>query len=547
MLLSLSIENFILIEKAYIEFSKGFSVLTGETGAGKSIILDALQIVLGGKANAKILRNPDLQSTLIAEFSIVGNHNIKSLMDESGLVYDDSILIRRVISKDGKSKVFINDNLVTIGILQQISNYLLEIFGQNQHHSMLSSSMHREVLDAYLKNASLRDQVLTSYKEWQSLNEKLVEMKSLQSRSQAEQEYLQHVVSELESFNYIPNEEQKLDEERQRLMNYEKCRDIVKEAVDIFENNGPSYILHKLQKVLGKKSDVFQDAMSAIDKALLEIEEAENQVQSFTLGVDEESDLASIENRFFAIKSLCKKYGINPEGIPEFSKSSREKLEEISNIDDSIDEVQKLLNQKKDMYYSFANQLSKTRKEGAISLQNSVIKELKELHMAGAGFFIKIQDAEPSQYGIDKVYFEVLTNHDSKPDALQNIASGGEISRIMLAIKVALADVKGIDTIIFDEIDAGIGGVVAGSVGKKLSVLGEAIQILAITHQAQIAAYAKHQYHVNKELVNGLTKVTITPLSGEKRVDEISRMLTGGSASTEARAAAIALLSGEHI
>lgn len=544
MLLSLSIENFILIEKAYIEFSDGFSVMTGETGAGKSIILDALQIVLGEKANAKILRNPDLQSTLIAEFSILGNDKIKALMDESGLLVDDTILIRRVISKDGKSKVFINDNLVTIGVLQQISNYLLEIFGQNQHHSMLSPSMHRDVLDAYLKNCFLRDQVSTSYKEWQILHEKLLEMKSMQSRSNSEQEYLQHVVSELESFNYLPNEENKLDEERQRLIGYEKCKDILKEAMELLESNGAAYILHKLQKALGKKSDVFQEAMSAIDRALLEIEEAESQIRSFSLGIDEESDLISIENRFFAIKSICKKYGIRSEEISEFLESSRCKLEELSNIDDSIEEVQRLLDQKKDTYYSFANQISKARKEGAKSLENAVTKELKELHMAGAGFFIKIQESEPSQYGLDKIYFEVLTNHDSKADALQNIASGGEISRIMLALKVALADVKGIDTIIFDEIDAGIGGVVAGSVGKKLSVLGDAIQILAITHQAQIAAQAKHQYHVNKELVNGLTKVSVTTLSGEKRVDEIARMLTGGSASTEARAAAVALLSG---
>lgn len=542
MLLSLYIENFILIEKTFIEFGSGFSVLTGETGAGKSIILDALQIVLGGKTSAKVLRNSDLSAVLIAEFNIADNQAVLQIMNEMELPSCDTLVIRRVVGRDGKTKAFVNDAMITMPLLQQLGDQLLEIFGQNDHHSLMSSSMHRDTLDAYLRLSPLRQEVSVSYKGWQEFNKKLEEMRDLQSRSNSEQDYLQHVVAELEGFNYRLNEEEELGNKRQKMMDYGKCQEILKEANDVLYSGAIIQQMHKLQKILGRKPELFTDAIAALERGALEMEEAQAQLESVAQGEHDDLDLASIENRFFAIKSMAKKYGIMIQQLPEFLQESKGKLSTLSNIDDAILEMEKKCSAAKQIFDKAAGDLSARRVSGASSLEQVVIKELKELHMAGASFFVKVEPMAANQHGVDKVYFEVLTNPDSKPDALQNIASGGEISRIMLALKVALADVKSIDTMIFDEVDAGIGGVVAGSVGKKLAKLGAGRQILAITHQPQIAACAAHQYHVSKALIGGITKVGIKELDPEERVQEISRMLAGDSISSQAREAAVALL-----
>jgi len=543
MLLSLYIENFILIEKTSIDFSSGFSVLTGETGAGKSIIIDALQLVLGGKASAKLLRQSDVPAVLVAEFAVAENLQISSIISEMGLPDGETLLIRRTIGKDGKSRAFVNDAMVTLPLLQQLGNQLLEIFGQNDHHSLMSSSMHRDTLDAYLKLFPLRQEVASAYKQWHDLDVKLKEMQDLQSRSNSEQDYLQHVVAELEAFNYHPNEEDELGQKRQKMMDYGKSQEIIQEANNVLEGAGPIQQLHKLQRILQRKPELFAEAISALERGILELEEAKAQLDDMSHYDQGTEDLSAIENRFFAIKSMAKKYGVMITQLPEFLGECKNKLSTISNIDESIAQMKKMSAAAQQDFDRVAVDLSARRIAGAKSLEEIVISELKDLHMAGASFFVRIDHAAANQYGVDKVYFEVTTNPDSKPDLLQSIASGGEISRIMLALKVALADVKSIDTMIFDEVDAGIGGAVAGSVGKKLAQLGAGRQILAITHQPQIAAYAAHQYHVNKTLVDGVTVVSINNLNQEERIQEIARMLAGDSISAQAREAAIALLS----
>jgi len=480
---------------------------------------------------------------LVAEFAVAENLQISSIISEMGLPDGETLLIRRTIGKDGKSRAFVNDAMVTLPLLQQLGNQLLEIFGQNDHHSLMSSSMHRDTLDAYLKLFPLRQEVASAYKQWHDLDVKLKEMQDLQSRSNSEQDYLQHVVAELEAFNYHPNEEDELGQKRQKMMDYGKSQEIIQEANNVLEGAGPIQQLHKLQRILQRKPELFAEAISALERGILELEEAKAQLDDMSHYDQGTEDLSAIENRFFAIKSMAKKYGVMITQLPEFLGECKNKLSTISNIDESIAQMKKMSAAAQQDFDRVAVDLSARRIAGAKSLEEIVISELKDLHMAGASFFVRIDHAAANQYGVDKVYFEVTTNPDSKPDLLQSIASGGEISRIMLALKVALADVKSIDTMIFDEVDAGIGGAVAGSVGKKLAQLGAGRQILAITHQPQIAAYAAHQYHVNKTLVDGVTVVSINNLNQEERIQEIARMLAGDSISAQAREAAIALLS----
>lgn len=543
MLLNLHIENFILIEKVVVEFSSGFSVLTGETGAGKSIILDALQIVLGGKTSSKMLREPTLPATVTAEFKVKDHLAITDIMDEIGIVNDDSLIIRRVIGRDGKTRAFVNDHIVTGPVLQKLGKQLVEIFGQHDHHSLISPSMHRDTLDAYLQLAPYRDNVACSYKHWQSLCAKLQEMQILQSQSNSQQAYLQYVVTELEAFNYLPNEEEGLEKQRKQLLDYSKARDLLKEATDIMQGSNPTQQIRRLQSILEKKPDLFADIVLIIEKAYLEMQEAETQLNSMLYKYShEDQDLVAIDNRFFAIKGMAKKYGVMPFQLTEFLQQSIEKLYTITNLEQEIELIEKSCLVAKKQFDEVALTLSQKRRDGAILLEQAVIKELKDLHMREAKFFVKITPQDANQSGIDKVFFEVVTNPDSKPDALQNIASGGEMSRIMLALKVALSDIKSINTMIFDEVDTGIGGAVAGSVGLKLAQLGQGKQILAITHQPQIAACALHQYHVCKSIVDGFTHVSITKLAYEERVQEIARMLAGNNISAQAQEAAIALL-----
>jgi DNA repair protein RecN (Recombination protein N) len=547
MITSLYIENFILIEKAFIEFDVGFSALTGETGAGKSIILDALKIVLGDKISSKLMLNNNKPMVLTAEFDISHNISINQILEALGIKSSDQLIIRRTFSPEGKSRAFVNDNTITQDSLQQLGKLLLEICGQNDHHSLMSTSMHRDTLDSYLNLEAVALEVARTFKEWQQAELKLKDLHDKQRRLESEKEYLQHVIHEIESLNYTPNEENDLAIKRQHMIQASKAQELIQEADQIWQHNNPLQQINKLSKLLAKKPDLFESAISALERAALEMNEAQAQIESLAELEFDEAELQRLDNRFFTVKTIAKKYGIEAERFPLYLEEKRVELLDFTNIENLIDDTQKYCKVVNQNYHELARKLSSARKEGAVKLEKSVMQELAELKMNGASFFVCLKPLEANQHGFEKVVFEVMTNPNSKADSLQNIASGGEISRIMLALKVALSNIKSIPTIIFDEIDTGIGGIVAGSVGKKLAALGKNRQVLTITHQPQIAAIASKQYSVKKIIQNNISQVEIKLLNQDERITEITRMLAGDNISNQVREVAISMISGENV
>lgn len=543
MLESLSINNIVLIDKLNIHLDNGLCVLTGETGSGKSILLDALGLAIGYRSNSRLLRNGETMGSVIADFNITNNQNCKNLLNELGIDYDNNIIIRRILYNDGRSKAFINDIQVTQSFLQNVGETLVEIHGQNEQIGLLNSSNHREILDQFGNLLDKRNIISNIFEKIKTSKDKLEELLSKKDNIEKEKDYLKHIINEIEALNLQPNEEQELAEKRILMMNKEKVLNVLNEVKDSLEgqynvDKGISSAQHTLSRgvrlgdnLLEKDKNAFEEIIENLEQASININEVSSKIEEIfdSLGFDNNT-LESVEERLFAIRGLARKLNIQPDYILDLKMELEEKLSNLENQEVIIDDLEKEVKELKNNFLSNAKELSNSRKVVAKKLAEELMNELKPLKMEKTVFDVEFKELDENnwnKYGIDSVRFLASTNPGTPMNELSKIASGGELSRFMLALKVVLSKVNSVPTMIFDEIDTGISGAVAEAVGDRLKKLGQSLQVLVVTHHAQVASKGNYHLKVQKVQQNDKTNTNVIVLEGKDRINEIARMFSG--------------------
>ncbi len=540
---SLSINNIVLIDKLNIHLDNGLCVLTGETGSGKSILLDALGLAIGYRSNSRLLRNGETMGSVIADFNITNNQNCKNLLNELGIDYDNNIIIRRILYNDGRSKAFINDIQVTQSFLQNVGETLVEIHGQNEQIGLLNSSNHREILDQFGNLIDKRNIISNIFEKMKTSKDKLEELLSKKDNIEKEKDYLKHIINEIEALNLQPNEEQELAEKRILMMNKEKVLNVLNEVKDSLEgqynvDKGISSAQHTLSRgvrlgdnLLEKDKNAFEEIIENLEQASINLNEVSSKIEEIfdSLGFDNNT-LESVEERLFAIRGLARKLNIQPDYILDLKMELEEKLSNLENQEVIIDDLEKEVKELKNNFLSNAKKLSNSRKEIAKKLAEELMNELKPLKMEKTVFDVEFKELDENnwnKYGIDSVRFLASTNPGTPMNELSKIASGGELSRFMLALKVVLSKVNSVPTMIFDEIDTGISGAVAEAVGDRLKKLGQSLQVLVVTHHAQVASKGNYHLKVQKVQQNDKTNTNVIVLEGKDRINEIARMFSG--------------------
>lgn len=543
MLENLSINNIVLIDKLNVQLSNGLCVLTGETGSGKSILLDALGLAIGYRSNSRLLRNGESSGSVVATFDIKNNEACKNLLKEMDIESDDEIIIRRILYSDGRSKAFINDVQVTQNFLQHVGETLIEIHGQNEQIGLLNSSNHREILDNFGNLIQKRNVVSEIFEKMKTSENKLKDLLEQKDNIEKEQDYLKHIINEIESLNLHANEEQELAEKRILMMNKEKVLNLlndIKESLDGQYNieKGISSAQHTISRgvalgenLLENGKNAFEDIIENLEQASINVNEALSKIDEIydNLGFDNNT-LESVEERLFAIRGLARKLNIQPDLILDLKVELDEKLSNLENQEVIIGDLEKEVRELKNNFLSKAKELSELRKETAKKLSKELINELIPLKMEKTVFDVEFKELDENnwnKYGIDGVRFIATTNPGMPMNELSKIASGGELSRFMLALKVVLSKVNSVPTMIFDEIDTGISGAVAEAVGERLKKLGQSLQVLVVTHHAQVASKGNYHLKVRKEQKDGKTNTLVEVLTDKNRINEIARMFSG--------------------
>ena len=549
MLQSLSIHNVVLIDKLTLSFDKNLSVFTGETGAGKSILLDALSLTLGGRADASLVRHGQDSLSVTAEFSIEQSHPAYQLLQKNELDTDTTLILRRTLSKEGKSKAFINDTPVSVGLLKQFGDTLVEIHGQFATHNLLNPATHLSVLDKYGKLEKEVEECQTLYLNWKNAQKAVEEALMILEKAKAEEDFLTHAVKELQTFKPIVGEESELSDKRISLMNAEKITESLNTAYQILAiGNGSSIqsqlstALRELEKasrfIPNKFEDIIADLDSLAEGLSVVSDELENIASNFE---DPAQELERVDERFFALKDLARKYHVECDELPKTLADFEEKLSLINKGEGELYQLKQNAENARLNFIQKANHLSQKRHIAAEKLDKAVCKELPALKLEKAQFITQIEDLNECAYtsnGMNQVTFCISTNAQTPPAPLNKIASGGELARFMLALKVNLAGLEDIPTLIFDEVDSGIGGATASAVGERLARLGKERQILVVTHSPQVAAFGKTHLKVSKSTTQDGVLTTVTALHEDERLEEIARMLSGAQITEAARIAA---------
>jgi len=555
LLTRLVISDVVLIEKLALTFEPGLNVFTGETGAGKSIVLDALGLALGARSDAGLIRNGAEQASVTAEFSLKSNIRLADLAEEQGLKLEDPIILRRLIGKDGKSRAFVNDQPISIGLLKQFGERLLEIHGQFETHGLLNAATHRGLLDAFAGNTILKQKVLSTFDAWRQTEDAYCEASTSVERAKAEEDYLHAAVSELDDLAPETGEADRLAERRTNLQHREKILEALQSAEQSLNGErGAASALALAGKAIARIADKakgLQDLLTIIDRAANETAEASNQLERSKASVDAEPDaLQHIEERLFSLRAVARKHSVQVDGLADLRQELAQRLALLTNQGDQIATLAKAAQEARLTYKKHAEELSSKRQQAAKNFAQRVMHELPPLKLEQAKFSVDITLLPEDQWsteGMDRVAFQAATNLGSPPSSLQKIASGGELARFMLALKVVLAASDPVPTLVFDEVDAGIGGATASAVGERLAKLAEHVQILVVTHSPQVAARGGHHLRVLKQ-TNAKQAITdVETLSVNARREEIARMLAGSQVTDAARQAALSLLEDQVI
>ena len=544
MLRSLDIRDVLIIDRLTLAFQPGLNVLTGETGAGKSILLDALGFVLGWRGRAELVRSGAAQGEVVAEFDLPAGHAARAVLEEAGISADDDLLLRRTNTADGRKTAWVNDRRVSGEVLRDLSETLVELHGQHDDRGLLNPRGHRQLLDTF---AGLDLSVLrTAWRAKSAARNALAEAEASLAAARAEEEWLRHAVAELDKLAPLPGEDAQLDARRRAMQGAARIRTDISRAHQAMAE-GAEGLLRDAQRWLDGAQDRAEGRLDAplhaLARVLTELGEAVGGVEDALRSLDfNPAELEALEERLFAIRALARKHSVLPDELGNLAMRLRDRLGALDAGVGGIAKLIKAVAESDAAYGSEAKAVTLIRIAQAKRLDSAMAAELAPLKMERAVFATEVTASDPGPDGMDAVQFTVATNPGAPSGPLNRIASGGELSRFLLALKVCLTgDSPGL-TLIFDEIDRGVGGATADAVGRRLQALAGGAQVLVVTHSPQVAARGAHHWRVQKRVEAGATLSTVTALDADDRIEEIARMLAGDTVTEAARAAARALL-----
>ena len=530
MLQSLYIKDFILIEKLELDFSEGYTVITGETGAGKSILLDSILFCLGEKLSSSPVRPGADSCSVSCIFS--SNEEINQFLVDNDIDTDDQLIIKRTQNINSRKKYYINDCIVTAKILRVLFDLLIEMHGQHNHTLLLDKASHIKMLDEYASLDRLKHEVFENYQNWQVLEKKRLEFQKNQKNIEEEREYLEHICSELTNFNVKIGEEQELAQIKRQMQNKDAEIKLLTNIIDEIDQSAFSQVIARSQKALAKinNNEILNNANEYLEIAYDKIEDAKSYIKEVINSYNEDDySLEEIDDRLHEIRDLSRKHKIPADELPNFLNKSKSKLKALSALVNDNSQVEKNIAHAQQAYFKAADTLSQERKKAAKSIEKKTMEELSLLEMKKAVFKVEIEsdNCQAMGNGIDIIRFMASTNPGMELSPIDKIASGGELSRFMLAFRVALFDKAPKNTIIFDEIDVGISGSVADSIGDRLRTLSKAVQIIVITHQPQVAGKANKHILVEKLQGKEHTHVKAKNLTDDEKSLELARMISG--------------------
>lgn len=549
MLRGLDISDMLIIDRLELSFQPGLNVLTGETGAGKSILLDSLGFVLGWRGRADLVRQGAAQGEVTAWFDLPEAHPARAVLEDAGLPGGDELILRRINTADGRKTAWVNDRRCSGEVLRQLSDTLVELHGQHDDRGLLNPRGHRAILDSFAGTEPARARCRAAWTAKGSAAKALAAAEAAMAAIREEEDYLRHAVAELDALAPEAGEEATLDLRRRTMQNAEKIRSDVVRALDILGQQGAeaalSDALRWLEGAAPQADGTLEAPMSALSRALVELDDAMGGIAAAVEGLSfDAAELEDAEERLFAIRALARKHDVLADDLAAFAETLRDKLAALDAGDADLATLRRARDDAEAAYTEAAAKLTQARQKAAKALDKAVSAELAPLKMERAVFETQIMPDTAGPDGADAVAFTVATNPGAPAGPLNKIASGGELSRFLLALKVCLTkDQTGL-TMIFDEIDRGVGGATADAVGRRLAALAAEGQVLVVTHSPQVAALGAHHWRVEKRVTGGMTTSTVTPLPTPDRVDEIARMLSGDTITEEARGAARALLAG---
>lgn len=548
MLNNLYISNIVLIEKLNLQFGNGLNIMTGETGAGKSILLDALSLVLGARSDLGLIRSGCDMASVITEFDDI-NDNVRKILDKNGIECANELILRRTLQSDGKSRAWINDVPVSIRILKQIGDELVEIHGQFENHSLLDATTHLAALDEYIVANNkgytfLLNEMRDAYTNMNDAEKQLKELQDLLDKSESERDFLEHNVAELRALNVRIGEEDELATKRTTMMDAEKNAGILSDAAEILKNNGHSLeeqicsVAHILERIKTEPNPYIEQIDKLYDAASVVAEVSES-IKPESTDIDM---LDSIEERLFAIRAVARKHRVVADELPNKLAQMGQQLNAIDNSDAELKKCKNKLAELSKIFTDCANKITDLRKSAAESLRKQILLELPDLKLGSADFMVDITKSEPSINGTDNVVFMIKTNPGTLFAPLHKIASGGELSRLMLALRVVLNNPNNKKTLVFDELDTGISGATASAVGKRLDKLSKNEQLLVITHSAQVAGFADKHFKISKQSIENATFTNVVEITGDDRINEIARIISGAQITPESLATAKTLI-----
>ncbi|RWM26016.1 DNA repair protein RecN [Mesorhizobium sp.] len=550
MLSRLSIRDIVLIEKLDIDFLPGLSVLTGETGAGKSILLDALSLALGTRGDASLVRHGAAQGQVIAVFDVPRNHPARALLADNDIEDDGDIILRRVQTADGRTRVFVNDQPSSVTLMRDVGRALVEIHGQHDERALVDPGAHRELLDSFGGHLGAVRGTSEAWRYWRNCEQELSRHRAKVEAAAREADYLRASVAELVKLDPQPGEETELAELRAQMMRAEKIASEIHDAQDVL--SGPSSplpqlasLLRRLQRKAGEVPGLLDDVVKSLDEAMISLDAAQSGVETALRATEYDPQrLEKAEERLFSLRAASRKHNVAVDDLAQLRDTMAADLADLDAGEERLHGLEKQAAAAREAYDISAAQLSSLRHAAAAGLTKAVMAELPALKLERAEFIVEmVSDAENRmEEGIDQVEFWVRTNPGTRPGPMMKVASGGELSRFLLALKVALADRGSAPTLVFDEIDTGVGGAVADAIGQRLARLSKRVQVLSVTHAPQVAARAATHFLISKSGGKDRVATGIAEMDRAARQEEIARMLAGATITDEARAAAERLL-----
>ena len=539
------VENYAVVEQARIRFQDGLNVLTGETGSGKSIVVDSLGLLLGARASAEMVRGGESRARVSGIFSVASGLEVNRLLGEAGIENDgeEELIVEREIAANGKSRAFVANRPVTTAFLRQLAPALADIHGQNEQQLLFTASAQRDLLDEYARAGQLREEVAGAYARWRELETKLAELNENEQEKLRLLDLWTFQRKEIDAVQPRPGEDAELEAERKILQNVTRLQENATAAFELLYE-APESATTQMRQALKRLDD-----LARIDESLVEtagtlrqasvlIDEGAYALRDYLGRLEGDPNrLEDVENRLAALDRLKRKYGSSLEQVLTFRDDVARRIDEVENANERRAELEKLRAAAAEQFEKFASELSRLRSAAGTRLSKQVESELKSLAMAGTRFQVVVKPGNWTGAGVDDIEFLVSPNRGEEPKAMEKIASGGELSRIALALKTAIGDAdqhEGIHTLVFDEVDAGVGGAAAAAVGKRLKALSRRNQVICVTHLAQIAGFADHHFAVSKREKKGRVTTAIDELQAEERAREIGRMLSGEQITPEA-------------